>query len=326
MNNIDTTVSPNRASKYLLHAAILLFSIFYIVGYFFIEEDSYIYFRVAENIAQGYGYVFNIGDIPIESGSGPLWQYLLALGALLGFNVVKQAKLMGLLFGLATLVLMHRSAVRLSTPLIAGCLTMALAAAVPFVWWSGSGLESALYTFLMMLCIGIVITPERNSWLAAAAFSFLLLARPEAFISVGCFFVYLLRTSRVPFAIRLLLSSVLIYGGYLVFRYFYFGDIQISPFYAKISVSGVQWDYLWNVLREYRLIYLLVLSIPAALLWQRDAANGPFILIAVLTGAGLLFAAANFDFKVYHRFFAHCLPTLLLLVAASTGRLSRTLP
>lgn len=326
MQNTNSPARTSEASKLLLPFALLLFATLYIVGYFFIEEDSYIYFRVAENIAQGYGYVFNIGDIPIESGSGPLWQYLLALGALIGCNMVTQAKAMGLVFGIATLVLMNRTATRLSTPLIGGCLTIALAASVPFVWWSGSGLETSLYTCLMMLCIHQAITPERSSWVAALPFALLLLARPEAFISVGCFFAYLLCTSRVQLAIRLLIASLLIYGGYLVFRYFYFGEIQISPFYAKISVDGVQWGYLWGVLKEYRLLYLLALVVPAALFWRRTIANGPFVLLALLTGAGLFFAAANFDLKVYHRFFAHCLPTLLLLVAVSAGRLRQALP
>ena len=43
------------------------------IGFDDIEEDAFIYFRFAENIAQGYGYVFNIGGERIEACSGLLW-------------------------------------------------------------------------------------------------------------------------------------------------------------------------------------------------------------------------------------------------------------
>lgn len=303
--------------------AALVYIAFYLLGYFFIEEDSYIYFRVAENIAHGYGYVFNIGDIPIESGSGPLWQFLLALGVLLGCNVVVLAKLMGMLFGLATLYVFHHTAGRLSTPVVAGWLTLALAASVPFIWWTGSGLEVSLYTLLLSVCVAVACAPEpyRDGWLSVLPFALLLFARPEAFISVGVFVLYLLASDRRALAFRTLLLAALSYGGYLVFRYFYFDEVQISAFYAKISVDGVLWDYLWTALRQYRLVYLLALVLPAALLWRRDAANGPFVLLLLLSCGGLYFAAANYDFKIYHRFFAHSLPVLLLLVAVAIARL-----
>ena len=53
-----------------------------------VYEDSFIYFRVADNIAHGYGYVFNRGSENVETGSGLLWQLLLALGALLSLDLL----------------------------------------------------------------------------------------------------------------------------------------------------------------------------------------------------------------------------------------------
>lgn len=328
MTTTSTSLRQSPVGNVLALISALIYVAFYLLGYFFIEEDSYIYFRVAENIAHGHGYVFNIGDIPIESGSGPLWQYLLALGVLLGCNVVTLSKAMGLAFGLGTLYVLYRTACRLSTPIVAGSLSIALAASVPFVWWASSGMEVALYTFLLVVCVAIACSPgpRRDDWLAALPFALLLLARPEAFISVGVFVLYFLVNGRRALAVRTMALGTLSYGGYLVFRYFYFDELQISAFYAKISVEGVLWGYLWAALKQYRLVYLLALVLPATLLWRNRASNGPFVLLLLLSCGGLYFAAANYDFKIYHRFFAQYLPILLLLVAAAAGRLLVSAP
>ncbi len=48
------------------------------IGFDDIEEDAFIYFRFAENIANGYGYVFNVGGERIEACSGLIWLGLMA--------------------------------------------------------------------------------------------------------------------------------------------------------------------------------------------------------------------------------------------------------
>ncbi|QRY80621.1 hypothetical protein JVX91_05820 [Pseudomonas sp. PDNC002] len=181
-----TTTSPslrqNVPGNVLFLLAALAYMTFHALGCFFIEADSYIYFRVAENIAYGFGYAFSIGDTPILSGSGPLWQYLLVLGVSLGCNVVVLAKAMGLMFGLGTLFVFYRVARPLSTPVTAGG-----------------------------LAIACVPRPHADGWLSALAF-----ARREAFISVGV--LYVLLSGRRTLAVPTLVLGTLTYGGYLVFR------------------------------------------------------------------------------------------------------------
>jgi hypothetical protein len=71
------------------------------------EEDAFIYFRFAENLAAGHGYVFNRGGEVIESGSSPLWLLLLVLLAALRVELVLGAKLLGIAVGVATLASVH---------------------------------------------------------------------------------------------------------------------------------------------------------------------------------------------------------------------------
>ena len=70
-----------------------------------IEEDSFIYFRAAANLAGGYGYVFNQGHPPVETGSSSLWLLMLTALHWLPVNIVTATKWLGIAFGLLSLVL-----------------------------------------------------------------------------------------------------------------------------------------------------------------------------------------------------------------------------
>ncbi|MEN8181888.1 MAG: hypothetical protein ABFS46_05070, partial [Myxococcota bacterium] len=73
-----------------------------------VDEDTFIYLRVAQNLAAGHGYVFNPGDAPLETGSSLPWQLLLVGLVWLPMPLVSATKLLGIAFGLGTLVLVYR--------------------------------------------------------------------------------------------------------------------------------------------------------------------------------------------------------------------------
>ena len=61
-------------------------------------DDAFIFFRYAQNWANGAGPVWNIGDVPVEGFSSPLWLYLLTLAHGVGFTIPIFAKLAGVVF------------------------------------------------------------------------------------------------------------------------------------------------------------------------------------------------------------------------------------
>ena len=63
----------------------------------FIPDDAFISFRVAEQLANGDGLVYNIGE-RVEGYSNLLWVLLLALFSRLGVDVIWAAKGLGVLF------------------------------------------------------------------------------------------------------------------------------------------------------------------------------------------------------------------------------------
>ena len=85
-------------------AAFVLCTLFYAllvaIGFNDIEEDAFIYFRFAKNIADGYGYVFNIGGEHIEACSGLLWLGMITLLTWLPLHLVLSVKLLCFVFGI----------------------------------------------------------------------------------------------------------------------------------------------------------------------------------------------------------------------------------
>ena len=73
-----------------------------------IDEDAFIYFRCAENILQGNGYVFNPGGEHVEACSSITWLYMLAMAGWLGFNIIISAKVLGILCGAVSLILIYK--------------------------------------------------------------------------------------------------------------------------------------------------------------------------------------------------------------------------
>jgi hypothetical protein len=115
------------------------------------EEDAFIYFRLARNLADGHGYVWNRGGEAIESGSSPLWLLLLVLLARLQVDLVLGAKLLGVAMGVAALVLVHAIArtfiegrwLRLAPVLLT-------AWSAPFLAWNQRGLETPLHVLVVL--------------------------------------------------------------------------------------------------------------------------------------------------------------------------------
>ncbi len=66
-------------------------------------DDAYISFRYAQNLAEGNGLVFNVGEY-VEGFTNLSWTVLLAAGVLLGWQAPDVAHCFGLLSGVALLL------------------------------------------------------------------------------------------------------------------------------------------------------------------------------------------------------------------------------
>lgn len=228
-----------------------------------IGDDSYIFFRYAANLAEHGALVWNIGEIPVEGFSSPLWVLLLAgLAPLL--DIVWASKFLGAIFAVFSLIRVWQISEKNTLSVLGASLGMG------FLYWSVSGLETSLYCFLLLSSLLALRGNASVFWIALLG-----LVRPEApfllFIGVGILF-----WKQRRWDVWFLMVPTLVYLG---FRLWYFGDLLPNTYFAKATgdpitqiLRGLQYSllpivavfFLWkNEILEYTemLIPLLVLGI-----------------------------------------------------------------
>lgn len=224
---------------YLLH--VLLFG-----GW--IVDDAGISFVYARNLAAGHGLVSQPGLEPVEGYSNFLWVLLLApffSGGL--FHPLLTPKLLSVaLVGVAFLVF-HRSLSKLDDSgwAISGVALGLTALNSSFVLWTVSGLENPLYVVLICVLFSLIVR-EAPHPLAGAVAAGIAMTRPDGLLYVGLYPLLTLFAHGRPVRIgpaagriaRYAAVFLLLFGGFLAFRFFYFGDLYPNTYYAKRGETG----------------------------------------------------------------------------------------
>ena len=278
-----------------------------------IEEDAFIYFRFAENIAGGDGYVFNRGGPPVEAGSALAWQLLLVPLQLLPISIITSAKLLGMFFGAISLVLTTRLSGRLIGDRLARHVPALLTAiSVPFVMWCQRGLETAFYT-TAVLWLALVLVDERPTprWLLPAAVLFL--ARPEGFyllLVLVPFFIA--KRDRLWVQARPLAVLCAVVLAVTIWRLAYFHDVVPHPFYVKmqfVEASSLEWTHFFLQSSHF----YLYLSPFLVYVWQRSFWSAERLMLLSLLALLLGWNFMVGDFKAYFR---HMVPAIALTYVA----------
>lgn len=284
----------------------------------FTLDDAFITFQYARNVADGNGLAFNPGEV-VEGYSNFLWVILLATVRLLGGDLVHGSKIFGILFGAGSLFLIKKLADHLMDATRLRYVPVALTAtSAGILYYSASGLETALYTFLLTSGIYFRISGEsrHSDILSLIAFLLASLTRPE-----GILFLLLkagdtVMAHGVPdYRRRCTAAAVALgcYAAFLLWRFNTFGDWLPNTYYAKpgvaFSVAGLSagFSYIHGFIGEngtYLTTALFLFAVPA----NRFAA---------LCVGGLLFFAAytGGDWMTHHRLLLPALPLIYLLAA-----------
>jgi len=205
----------------------------------FTNDDSFIFFRYAGNIASGKGIVFNEGQ-RVEGVTSLGWTLILSGLARAGLDVMLSAKVLGGLLSLASILLMYKGTLAISqSPLVAFASAFALAVNQLFQSWSGSGMDVALFFFWETLVLYTMFSgkagPKRIAALSMAGF----LVRPEAFFVSAVLWAYLFLTAgREGNASRKeVIAQAALTAGFglclFMFRKIYFGSFLPTTYYAK---------------------------------------------------------------------------------------------
>lgn len=222
-------------------------------------DDANIYFVYARNLANGYGFVYNIGGERVEGFTSLLWTIICALAfrftafpeiTLLIINILLVS------LGIAYVLdyLQQTSAAKGSSWRI-GLFWSAVFLVIVFsspryiVWNTITLMENALWSTLLLLTTLFVIKDHPSSSTIHAGFLSLsilmLLTRPESFLWVAVFlgvlFIRFTYTGGIAYALKRLAPSI---AGILltvilltIFRIQYFGYPLPNTYYAKVSPS-----------------------------------------------------------------------------------------
>jgi len=259
MNTEDanTPATPARLQRCVSHAVahssfsmlVFLFAVIALaiqgvmVGTWLVD-DAGISMAYARNLARHGQLVSQVGAVPVEGFSNPLWVFLLTCFQNLSSTVVILKSLsMGLLVWASW---------RLCTAFPSQSPERTIAAvSVPFlvlqpsvVIWGLSGLENPLYLaagveLMIFMCRAASSQAEKREPLfAGVAAACLALTRPEGLLFSPLYFAaYLYGRTRSMSRRMVILQSfvlpILCLAGYVVFRYLYFGDVLPNTYRAK---------------------------------------------------------------------------------------------
>ncbi len=308
----------------------------------FVNDDAYISFRYARNLADHGQLVFNLGE-RVEGYTNFLWTVLLAGGIELGVSPVVSSRFLGLVFGIATLAMTVRIALRLdgdrSSPYHA-LAPIGLATTGAFACWCTGGLETQMFTFLILLGIDRTLNEvaTHRGFASGAVFALAAMTRPEGMLffalAVGYRWLRNLALHRrwrlLPHELAALLAFLAVFFPYFVWRWRYFGWPFPNTFYVKSSGSegmlALGAYYLRRFAEDYNIPFLAMVVLagwpPKTDRFRRDLfALGGLVLfvfaIYVLKVGG--------DFMGLWRFILPVIPLGALMVQESARQLGARL-
>lgn len=236
-----------------------------------IVDDAYIFFRYAENIVNGYGFVWNINEQPIEGYSSFLYLVVLIFAKLLTidseffsimFGVLTSSFTLYLTFLIYQLIYHNQEESDLSKIITVVIISISPA----FLYWSVTGMETSFYSmFLVLTLYSFLKMPDslKGNLFKGVFFGLLCVLRFEAVLFFIAAFYYLVKRENSFFRIKITNQSLLfltgftiIFGTYFIWRWSYFGYFFPNTFYAKTGggLQQILGGFLY-IIKALRLFY-----------------------------------------------------------------------
>jgi hypothetical protein len=212
------------------------------------------------------------------------------------FHPVIVPKLASLALLAGSFILLDRGLLSLTGSRTVSLVTLLLLAICsPFVIWTVSGLENPLYVFLLCLLFRLIVREREGGAFplaAGAVAAGLALTRPDGILFAGLYPLLTLTTGTGRWGRILKYAAVfaLLLGGFLLFRWSYFGDLFPNTFYAKGGPNAKV--YLDLVTLQPKM------TAKAFELFESVAGPGNVLLpVALLAGTAFLIGRGRFEWK-----------------------------
>lgn len=251
--DVSGDVKSNRTRAWVAAAALAFYAVFVLrtsfsIGgtrYFVLFEDAMISMRYARHLADGHGFVWNIGEAPIEGFTNLLWVLWMSVAHKLDLSESKISlfiMLSGVAILLATGLVASKVARKVSTsPWVPVAVLAATLFDYPLVFWTLRGMEVGALTLTVYTLLWLALENEESfsvprTIAMGALTSMALLIRSDAVVPVGLITLYgFLTCSR-----RWLFASVIgtfaggAVGGQMLFRRAYFHESLPNTYFLKL--------------------------------------------------------------------------------------------
>jgi hypothetical protein len=241
----------------LLIVSILMIVLFYSyairMGYTgFPLDDAWIHQVYARNLANYGEWAFNHGQ-PSGGSTSPLWSVLLSVGYVLRIQPVIWSAILGglALWGIGCMANELCESWREESLSRLPIFGLFLVLEWHLVWSAVSGMETALFLYLILRAFWLLRKKTRRYWAAGMIAGVATWVRPEGITILGpALFILLIETdtnrNRIKYIAELLTAFLVLFLPYLFFNLTFAGDIWPSTFSAKQAeyLSGVSQPFL----------------------------------------------------------------------------------
>lgn len=318
----------DRYNRFLILAAFLMFFVLMICFNGYSTDDAFISYRYAQNMADGNGLVFNSKQAPVEGYTNFLWTVILSGVAAVLLPLPETAGFLSGLFSVGLLLVIilwaHRQR-EFRDDFLPAIPVMIMAASPSLALWATTGMETAFFTFLLVLGTVFLTIEERQEWIgimSGLAFAMAALTRPDGLLLGGLIIVvsYLESsewgTRFIAFLIRMivfLLPPVL----HILWRRSYYGQWLPNTFYAKTAAGtelvghGLEYLKAFAFQGGLALFVLLILG-----LFVRPRIDGLWTILITTVVYSAYVVWVGGDWMPAHRMFLPILPFLAMGAAA----------
>ncbi|MEW6051676.1 MAG: hypothetical protein AB1644_11545 [Candidatus Zixiibacteriota bacterium] len=341
---IDRLSAGTRATSLVPYAlwalsiGTLIYGAYQVWHHWWLCDDAFISFRYAQNLVNGHGLVYNVGE-RVEGYTNFLWTIIISFFMLLELRPEPVSMVLGAASYFATVGILGYLSWRLfnrAEP--KGTIFFPLAAMCVLVQhdyhvFATSGLETSWTAMLVTLGYALLVlarSPRSYLW-AGIVLILAALSRPDAMLFYAMGIPYLLLLGRMErrYVFLYLVPLVIMYLPYWVARYLYYGFPFPNTYYAKSANLPYYSQGIAYLKLYFKAYYSLMLLGPAALaviLFRFRAlvslrSNAPVYRALAL---GILFAVPYTAYVVrsggdfmFARFFIPVTPILFLFLEAT---------
>ncbi|MGE0400347.1 MAG: ArnT family glycosyltransferase [Kofleriaceae bacterium] len=310
--------------RWLLLGVAALVLVVHTMAYNFVTDDAYISFVYSRNLAEHGELTFNLGQY-VEGYTNFLWTVLLAGFMKLGIEPELSCRVLALICSLVTLWLVTRIMDRAlgRASVWSAVPSLLLACSSGFACWTSGGLETQLFTMLVVIALDgltAAVLHPRAILRAGLALALSAMTRPEGLLVAAVF--GLVHVSTMIGRKRLALVDLagaavflVVWAPWFYWRYRYYGYPFPNTYYVKADgpwanpkLEHEMWKngtyYIWVWLKQTKLLYVAPLALLGMVVGRPRTPRFTLALALILVfGAYIPYTiSVGGDFMGLHRF------------------------